>query len=171
MTKTEFWRETRALVLIASSILLMFWTWDRTTDFVMRTLWMDLTSVTVPDHKVGDDPIVTINREIKQDGVRLFSTVTLRRSKDLRHVCTGRSPGAFSYYLEANSRDSETGDIPSMTIRLSHWMWSNRIFEECASTGLFGEGKFYVETCYLRYLLGFVPFESCVRSNDFWRTE
>ncbi len=125
-----------------------------------RHIWIDLKSVTVPDHRVGGDPVITAYRTIHREFQGAWE-VRIRRADDHRLIFAG-SPGyRLTYRTGANS-------VNPLEMPLSEWIGPGESLAKAEASG-FGAGRFYVRTCHVAYAFGFIPFDRCVDSNVFTR--
>lgn len=131
------------------------------TNWMYRFVWLDLEKVYVPDHAMGADPILTINRDIITNHDAKYS-VTIRLAETSAHVCTV-SPEVIIPYKRAASVAT-----PELTMPLSRWLDDAAALRKCQAKG-FEAGTFYLRTCHFRMIYGFPIARRCVESNTFKR--
>lgn len=121
-------------------------------------LFINLQSVTVPDHRVGEDPQITVYRIINRDFLGNY-TVTIREASTSRVICVSGTPAPIPY-------EKAAGQTNPIKMPLSQWIWDGAAVRRCEAQG-FGVGKFYTNTC--QFLASFPLIGRCVRGNVFAR--
>lgn len=107
---------------------------------IFRVAFLDLQSVTVADHVVGDDPEVTVYRNIHSSGPFGYS-VTIRRADTGAFVCSKGPDAPFPYNPLADEL------VQPLVLPLSAWLDDKEALEDCERRG-FGAGTFYIKTCH-----------------------
>lgn len=145
-----------ALMLAAALVVMNAGNW------VFRRVWIDLQSVTVADHAVGDDARVEAWRVIHNDFWGAFS-VTIREAGTERFICTTGLADPFEYRAAASA-------VQPYVTTLSGWLGGADQVAECVTRG-FGVGVFFLTTCHHHAVAGLIPARRCVDSAPFERTE
>lgn len=128
-------------------------------------IWIDLQSVVVPHHMVGDNPRIEVWRTIRSDFDGRWSVV-VRRAETHEYVCITPGPDidpkvTLPYRRAANALQPYRPDLAS-------WMRDDGALHDCTSRG-FQDGAFYLETCQTVRIAGLWPVSRCVPSNVFQR--
>lgn len=131
-----------------------------------RWLWIDLQSVTIPDHPAGTDPDIEVYRHIASYAHMSWS-VEVRRWPEHRFVCLVIPTTAEGHRLWLDYTRA-ANVVQPLVMPLSHWMDDRAALDACEAEG-FGTGQFYATTCHLKQLFGLIPMRRCVPSNVFTR--
>lgn len=155
--RSDFWHTVRVgCAMLAMALLLI-----QTPTWAFRWLYINVQSVSIPDHVAGDDPDVTVYRYIQRDFWGGY-VVMLREAGTHRFVCSTPAPDWFLYREDANATQP-------LVLHLSDWLDDETALQDCEDRG-FGEGDFYAVTCHVTNALGFIPARRCVDSNVFHRS-
>lgn len=157
--QTTFWEDTAHILFVGALILAILLASRAGIQSGFRWIWIDLQSVTVPDHDVSADPDVTAHRRLHQSFWGSW-TVEVRRAEDHRFICS--TPGPRIWY------DERAGQINPLVMPMSEWVLDGAAIDSCQARG-FGSGRFYLTTCHRVAPLG-LAFKRCVDSNVFVRT-
>lgn len=127
---------------------------------IFRHLWIDIESMTVADHYVGEDPDVVVWRDIHRDFWGTFS-VLIRRAETDSFVCMASPPGPFKYSEKA-------AEEQPLVRPLSTWLNSRADLQRCIENG-FGPGSYYITACHFRVVGGLRLARRCIPSTFFQR--
>lgn len=153
--------DTRHVLFMATLFLLVLFSAEPAQKLAFRHAYIDLQSVTVPDHRLGDDPDITVYRTIAQDFTGSFSVLV--RRQDHTVACATRWPEAFTYRAAAARANP-------IRMSLRQWIGREDQLDACIARGTFGAGRYYLETCHRALVLGVFPARRCVASNIFTRS-
>lgn len=154
--RSDFWHTVRVgLVMMVLAIATL-----ELPTMAFRWLYIDLQSVSIPDHEPGDDPDVTVFRKIRSDFWGGY-VVTIRQAGSHRFVCSIPVDSWFEYRKQANATQP-------LILPISDWLGDDADLTECEDMG-FQNGYFYAVTCHLTNAFGFIPARRCVNSNVFLR--
>lgn len=155
--RSDFWHTVRVgLVVMAAALAVI-----EAPTMAFRWLYIDLQSVSIPDHATGEDPDVTVFRDIQSNFWGSY-VVTIREAGTHRFVCSIPADSWFEYRKDANATQP-------LILPISTWMGSDEDLHDCEAMG-FNDGYFYASTCHLTNAFGFIPARRCVNSNVFQRT-
>jgi hypothetical protein len=152
--------DTLHILLVAFLFCALMFALREAVQSQFRNIWIDLQSVAVPDHIDGEDPTLTVDRIIHRDFPGSWE-VRIRRAYTHELIDVAKSTAKIDY---RKVRSQENPIHPY----LSDWLRDSAALAHAESEG-FGEGRFYIRTCHIAYVAGFLPFDRCVDSNVFER--
>lgn len=133
------------------------------TDFAFRSMFIDVKSVNVQDHYVGENPKVTVYRQINYEFQGSFS-VNIRKAQDGGVSCLTSWPTYFPYLPAASVINPKITDM-------QQWVGDAGQLETCTKAGKYPAGTYYIDTCHRALLLNMFVMQRCVPSNFYKRME
>lgn len=154
---SSYWSDTKHIFLIAALIIAFMFSITPIQREVVRLFFINLKSVIVADHVVGENPEVVATRTIHNDFVGRFS-VTIRRASDDGVACLMSWPDWFPYKVQKQGTPNEL-HYPS---DFRDWVGDANKLNQCIAAGRYGPGLYYLQTCHFVKVMGPFHLHRCV---------